>query len=101
MAHPDGKGHNIRGVVPYEDQLARDLEWALVEGSLHFENRSRVHQALIRITQCLTERGIPYAVVGGMALFAHGFRRFTEDVNFLVGLAELKRIHREISRRRL
>jgi hypothetical protein len=42
----------------------------------------------------LDELGIPYAVAGAMAMFFHGYRRFTDDVDLLVtpqGLAELHR----------
>ncbi len=61
---------------------------------MHFEAKNSVHQALRKITHRLSELGIPYAVVGGMALFFHGYRRFTDDVDILVtreGLAELHR----------
>src|SRR5205823_1000563 len=34
-----------------------------------------------------------YAVVGGMALFLHGYRRFTEDVDLLVTPDGLKALH--------
>ncbi len=68
----------------YEDKLNADLNWALREGSLHFEEKNAVHDTLRRITKRLNELHIPYAVVGGMAMFAHGFRRFTEDVDLLV-----------------
>jgi hypothetical protein len=40
--------------------------------------------------------GIPYAVVGGLALFQHGLRRFTEDVDILVTKEDLRRIHHEL-----
>src|SRR5262249_34887622 len=43
--------------------------------------------------------GIPYAVVGGMALFMHGYRRFTEDVDILVAREDLKRIHENLNGR--
>lgn len=68
----------------YEDKLDADLNWALREGSLHFEEKNAVHETLRRITSRLNDLKIPYAVVGGMAMFAHGFRRFTEDVDLLV-----------------
>lgn len=66
------------------------------EGSRHFEGTSAVQQSLRKITQRLQELSIPYAVAEGMALFAHGFRRFTEDVDVLVTRQGLKRIHREL-----
>ncbi len=37
--------------------------------------------------------GIPYAVVGGMALVAHGYNRTTEDVDILVTSKGLESIH--------
>jgi hypothetical protein len=81
----------------YEEQLNRDPRWALSEGSRHFEEDSAVFKALRRIAKRLAELGIPYAVVGGMALFRHGLRRFTEDVDLLVTKENLKRIHEELS----
>jgi hypothetical protein len=80
-------------MVTYEQKLDRDIRWALQEGSMHFEKASAVHKALEKITQRLTELGIPYAVVGGMAMFFHGYRRFTEDVDILVTPAGLREVH--------
>jgi hypothetical protein len=83
-------------MITYEGQLDRDLNWALREGSMHFEGDSAVHKTLRRITQRLDELGIDYAVVGGMAMYLHGFRRFTEDVDLLVTPEGLLRIHKEV-----
>jgi hypothetical protein len=63
---------------------------------MHFEEKSAVHSTLRRITQRLDELRIPYAVAGGMALFFHGLRRFTEDVDILVTSEGLERIHRDL-----
>jgi hypothetical protein len=68
----------------------------LSEGSRHFEEKSAVFDALRKITGRLKELGIPYAVVGGMALFKHGLRRFTEDVDILVTREDLKKIHNQL-----
>lgn len=51
---------------------------------MHFDEKSAVHLTLRQITAKLNELKIPYAVAGGMAMFAHGYRRFTEDVDILV-----------------
>jgi hypothetical protein len=84
-------------IVPiYERQLDRDPRWALSEGSRHFEERSTVFDALHKITRRLHDLGISYAVVGGMALFRHGLRRFTEDVDILVTKDDLKTIHERL-----
>jgi len=80
-------------VPVYEELLDRDGMWALSEGSRHFEEKSAVQEALYRIARRLEEIGIPYAVSGSMALFKHGFRRFTEDVGVLVTRDGLKAIH--------
>jgi hypothetical protein len=83
-------------IVTYEQRLNSDLNWALDEGSMHFEETNAVHRALRRITGRLSELGIPHAVVGGMAIFFHGFRRFTEDVDILVTRAGLEELHRKL-----
>lgn len=80
----------------YEDELNRNPRWALIEGSRHFEKESAVFKALNKIAARLKDLGIPYAVVDGMALFVHGLRRFTEDVDILVTRDDLKRIHAEL-----
>ena len=79
--------------VLYEERLANDSRWALAEGSMHFEQKSAVQQALRSITAQLDALQVDYAVAGGMALFSHGFRRFTEDVDILVTRDGLKTIH--------
>jgi hypothetical protein len=85
--------------ITYEQLMSQDLEWAMTQGSLFFEGRGKVQESLVRITHKLDELSIPYAVVGGMALFAHGFRRYTEDVDILVTRESLHRIHQELSGR--
>ncbi|MFZ1935362.1 MAG: hypothetical protein WCB27_06685 [Thermoguttaceae bacterium] len=80
----------------FETLLNRDLHWALQEGSMFFEEKGGLHAALRKITQRLGELNIPYAVAGGMAMFFHGFRRFTEDVDILVTREGLERLHREL-----
>ena len=79
------RGRIMAAMTPaFETPLNRDLQWALQEGSMFFEEKGGLHLALRRITQRLHELNIPYAVAGGMAMFFHGFRRFTEDVDILV-----------------
>lgn len=63
---------------------------------MHFDEKSAVHKSLGKITSKLEELKIPYAVVGGMALFSHGVRRFTEDVDILVTSEGLAATHREL-----
>lgn len=63
---------------------------------MHFEKGSGVHQTLRKISRKLNELKIPYAVAGAMALFAHGFRRFSEDIQILVTPDGLKQIHDDL-----
>jgi hypothetical protein len=85
--------------LTYKGRLSADLRWALSEGERFFAGSSEVHESLRRITRQLDELGIPYAVAGGMALFAHGYRRFTEEIGLLVTREGLRRIHQELENR--
>ncbi|QDT36141.1 nucleotidyltransferase family protein [Stratiformator vulcanicus] len=77
----------------FSAELDADLETALSEGSLFLDGKGRVHETLKRIATRLDELKIDYAVIGGMALFYHGYRRFTEDVDLLVTKEDRRRIH--------
>lgn len=80
----------------YEEQLDADSDWALREGSLFFEDRGKVQYTLRKLALKLDELRIPYAVVGGMALYQHGYRRFTEDVDVLITREDLKTLHEKL-----
>ena len=82
--------------VDYERRLDSDLTWALREGGMFFQSESEVQKSLRRITARLTDLGVDYAVVGGMALFIHGLRRFTEDVDILVTPQGLRQAHESL-----
>ena len=45
---------------------------------------SRIDHALEAAVRGLDEAGIPYCLVGAMALNRHGYRRFTQDIDLLV-----------------
>lgn len=62
-------------------------------------DKGPVHKSLDDITRRLADLSVNYAVVGGMALVAHGYRRTTEDVDILVTQPDLERIHAELSGR--
>jgi hypothetical protein len=88
--------HSTDVITSYEHRLDRDSRWAMDEGGLYFEAKSEVFKTLRKITGRLDALGIPYAVVGGMALFHHGFRRFTDDVDLLVTKSDLQTIHERL-----
>src|SRR6185437_7712920 len=85
--------------IPFEHAMSLDPRWAMSEGSLFFDGQGRVQKSLIRIAGRLDELGIPYAVAGGMALFAHGYQRFTDDIDILMTREDLDRIHEELDGR--
>ena len=60
----------------YGEKLRRAGEFFVKEG--------RVYQTLKQLARRLSEAGIDYAVLGGMALAEHGFMRVTEDVDILL-----------------
>ncbi|MBX9626706.1 MAG: hypothetical protein K2X82_23090 [Gemmataceae bacterium] len=82
----------MSAVVPYEQRLGADFGWALREGSLHFEERSAVFRTVRGIARQLDGIGVRYAIAGAVAMFLHGYRRFTEDVNVLVTADGLERL---------
>jgi len=67
----------------------------LKEISLFFQARDEVHKTMRRVVKRLEKANIPYAVVGGMAVNAHGHRRTTGAVDILLtpeGFAEFCRL---------
>lgn len=55
-----------------------------------------VYETLREIAARLDQLHVPYAIVGGMALVAHGYRRTTEDVDVLVTPEGLETIHESL-----
>jgi hypothetical protein len=51
---------------------------------MFFQGNDRVHETMHRVAQKLEAGGIRYAIVGGMAVNAHGHQRTTGDVGFLL-----------------
>lgn len=55
-----------------------------------------VHRTLSNVARRLSEAGIDYAVLGGMALALHGFVRPTEDVDLLLSAEGLAKFQAEL-----
>lgn len=76
------------------EQIARQGGWAaLSQAGQFFMPDNPVHHSLVKITRRLTELKIDHAIVGGMALVAHGYERTTVDVDLLVTPDGLKALH--------
>ena len=68
----------------YKQIIKQDRSWGMDEGDRHFQHDSGVFKTLWKIAKRLEALGISYAVAGGMSLDAHGFRRFTVDVDIIL-----------------
>jgi hypothetical protein len=84
------------------DQLDPAAEERLFQGireaERFFMGEDAVHRALEKLVRLLEEGGIPYALLGAMALNEYGYRRATVDVDVLLtreGLDIFKRTHLE------
>jgi hypothetical protein len=64
--------------------MSHDFVRTLDEIDDYFMKRGPVHATVRRLASRLAELRIPYAIIGGMALSAHGFVRPTEDVDVLL-----------------
>ena len=67
--------------APYK---APDFRERLRDIDMFFQGNDRVHETMNRVAKRLDAAGIPYAIVGGMAVNAHGHQRTTGDVDFLL-----------------
>jgi len=80
----------------YEDLLRQGGERMLREASAYFAGEGRLHSTLRRLTQRLDEEGVPYALLGGLALAEHGYPRLTEDIDLLLTPSGLERLHQQL-----
>lgn len=71
-------------VVAFERLLQRGGEQMIREASAYFAGHGPLHNALRRLVQRLDAAGIPYALLGGLALAEHGYPRLTEDIDLLL-----------------
>jgi hypothetical protein len=67
----------------------------LEEIGMFFQKRSPQHQAMRRLARRLRKAGIAYAIMGAMAVNAHGAERTTKDVDFLLTADGLERFRQE------
>lgn len=63
------------------------------ESGRFFEGTSGLHHALRDLSKELDRLEIPYVVIGGLALTAHGYARMTEDIDILIAKDDLKKLH--------
>jgi hypothetical protein len=55
-----------------------------------------IAQALVELRTRLAQAGIPFAVIGALAMRQHGYIRYTEDIDILTTPEGLDRIHADL-----
>ncbi len=71
--------------------------WAGIENARRFFlGEADVQRALERLVRILDEKGIPYAVIGALALNEWGYRRVTVDVDVLLTPEGLHALRQEV-----
>ncbi|HID63074.1 MAG TPA: hypothetical protein EYP49_10085 [Anaerolineae bacterium] len=82
--------------MAYERLLQQGGERMLREASAYFAGEGRLHGALRRLVQRLDAEGIPYALLGGLALAEHGYPRLREDIDLLLAPSGLERFRQQL-----
>jgi hypothetical protein len=81
-SHPAQKNKNFRDILILADDF--------------FMKKGIVFKTMRRLAKRLESEGIPYAVIGGMALAAHGYIRMTLDVDILLTTDGLERFREKL-----
>lgn len=66
------------------------------EGLRYFMGEGTLNKTLARLSNDLEEHGIDYVVIGAVALLAHGYPRFTEDIDLVLTAEGLQKFHEEL-----
>jgi len=66
------------------------------EARRYFMGEGTLNKTLARLSSDLEERGIDYMVIGAVALLAHGYPRFTEDIDLVMTPEGLQKFHEEL-----
>lgn len=79
-----------------ENVSVRPVPDLYAEGLRYFMGEGTVNKTLARLSNDLEEHGIDYAVIGAVALLAHGYPRFTEDIDLVMTVGGLEKFHQEL-----
>ena len=74
----------------------RSIPEIYAEGLRYFMGEGTLNKALERLSKDLDERGIDYMVIGAIALLAHGYPRFTEDIDLVMTRDGLEQFHEQV-----
>src|SRR5215203_6128659 len=74
----------------------RSISEIYAEGLRYFMGEGTLNKTLERLSKDLDEHDIDYVVIGAVALLAHGYPRFTEDIDLVMTAEGLERFHGEL-----
>lgn len=83
-------------VQPTNSEIRRSIPEIYAEGLRYFMGEGTLNKTLARLSSDLEEHGIDYMVIGAVALLAHGYPRFTEDIDLVMTAEGLEKFHEEL-----
>jgi hypothetical protein len=85
-------------MVTHPENLERErsVPEVYAEGLRYFMGEGTINKTLARLANDLQQRGIDYMVIGAVALLAHGYPRFTEDIDLVMTSDGLQKFHDEL-----
>jgi len=81
---------------PSKLERHRSIPELYEEGRRYFRGEGTLNKTLACLSKDLDEHGIDYAVIGAVALFAHGYRRYTENIDLVMTPKDLRRFRGEL-----
>jgi hypothetical protein len=81
---------------PKNLERERSVPEAYAEGLRYFMGEGTINKTLQRLAYDLEQRGIDYMIIGAIALLAHGYPRFTEDIDLVMTSEDLQKFHDEL-----
>lgn len=81
---------------PKNLERERSVPEVYAEGLRYFMGEGTINKTLARLAGDLQQRGIDYIVIGAIALLAHGYPRFTEDIDLVMTSEGLQKFHDEL-----
>jgi hypothetical protein len=82
--------------ISAENVTPRSVHDVYAEGQRYFMGEGQLHGALAQLADDLARHEIDYIVIGAVALMAHGYPRFTEDIDLVLTPEGLAAFHREL-----
>ncbi len=81
---------------PTSNLKSRSFIETFEEGLRYFMGEGELNKTVAKLGRDLDQRGIEYAIIGAVALTAHGYPRFTSDVDLILTKEGLQTFHSEL-----